>query len=403
MAQKNRTLISLVVLVLIIVCLIYYFVSRNTDTPQLQLAKAVHGEIKAVINTNGIIEPLNRIDIYAPIDAFVVAVQTSEGSEIKKGRILMRLESREIRAAIAEAKAALLQAQHQAHAIMSGPPKEEVSAVDASIADCQLQLDQLNKDLQIEESLRAKQATTQMAVENLQKQLAARQLQLDSLKQKKMDLRERYSADEKKWEQDRVAELSKQVALLEQQLQMESVLALSDGLIYSLSVKAGSYAAKGQLLAQIYQPGKIRLRAYVDEPDLGRIKIGQSVLIEWDGMPGKQWHATVDKPAQEVVALNNRSVGNVLCSIEGEPKELIPNLNVKIEIATDRKTDAIVVPRSALFNSGGKLSVLVSEGTRTIARPVDIGLSTSEKVEILHGVNAGDSVLTNPGENGTGN
>jgi HlyD family secretion protein len=403
MAQKNRTLISLVVLVLIIVCLIYYFVSRNTDAPQFQLAKAVRGDIKAVINTNGIIEPLNRTDIYAPIDAFIAAVQTSAGSEIKKGQMLMRLESREIRTALAEAKVALLQAQHQEHVIASGPPKEEISAVDASIAECQLQLDQLRKDLQIEESLRAKQAATQMAVENLQKQIAVRQLQLDSLKQKKIDLQERYSADEKKWEQGKVAELSKQVALLEQQLQMESVLALGDGLVYSLPVLAGSFAAKGQLLAQIYQPGKIRLRAYIDEPDLGRIKRGQSVLIEWDGMPGKQWRATVDKPAEEVVALNNRSVGNVLCSIEGEPKELIPNLNVKVGIATDYKADTIVVPRSALFNSGGKLSVLISEGARAIARPVDIGLSTSEKVEILHGVNAGDSVLANPGENGTGN
>jgi HlyD family secretion protein len=403
MAQKNRILIALVVLVLLIVCLIYYFVGKNSDVPQFQLAKAVRSEIKAVINTNGIVEPLDRIDIYASIDAFVAAVQKTEGSEITKGQSLMRLESREIRAALAEAKAALLQGQRQAHAVTSGPPKEELSAAEASIAECELQLVQIKRDLQLEESLLAKQATTQMAVDNLRKQLAARQLQLDSLKKKKMDLQERYSADEKKWEQDRVGELSKQVALLEQQLQTESVLATGSGLIYSLPVKAGSYVTKGQLLAQIYQPGKIRLRAYVDEPDLGRIKKGQSVLIEWDGLPGKQWRAAVDKPAEEVVALNNRSVGNVICSIEGEPKELIPNLNVKVEITTDHKADTIVVPRSALFSSGGKLSVLISEGARTIARPVDIGLSTSEQIEILHGVNAGDSVVTNPGENGTGN
>jgi HlyD family secretion protein len=403
MAHKNRILLSLVVLVLVIICLIYYFVGKKSDVPQFQLAKAVRGEIKAVINTNGIIEPLDRGDIYAPIDAFVVAVPKTEGSEIAKGQLLMRLESREIRTALAEAKAALLQAKRQALAVSSGPPKEEVTAVEASIAECELQLDQTKKDLRLEESLLAKQATTQMAVDNLRKQLAARQLQLDSLKKKKEGLQERYSADEKKWEQDKVGELSKQVALLEQQLQTESVLAAGSGLVYSLPVKAGSYVTKGQLLAQIYTPGKIRLRAYVDEPDLGRIIKGQSVLIEWDGLPGKQWRATVDKPAEEVVALNNRSVGNVICSIEGAPKELIPNLNVKVEITTDHKADTIVVPRSALFSSGGKLSVLISDGVRTFARPVDIGLSTSEQIEILHGVNAGDSIATNPGENATGN
>jgi HlyD family secretion protein len=403
MAHKNRILIALVVVVLVVICLIYYFMSRNSDGPQFQVAKAVRGEIKAAINTNGAIEPVDHGDIYAPIDAFVAAVQKPEGSEIGKGQLLLRLESREIRTALAEANVALLQARRQARAVTSGPPKEETAAVDASIAEAELLLDQSRKDLQVEESLLAKQASTRMAVENLQKQLAIRQLQLNSLKQKKMELNERYSADEKKWEQDKVGELTKQVAMLEQQLQTETILAPSSGLIYSLPVKAGSYVTKGQMLARIYHPGKIRLRAYVDEPDLGRIKKGQTVQIEWDGAPGKQWRATVDKPAEEVVALNNRSVGNVLCSIEGEPKELIPNLNVKVEIATDYRADAIVVPRSALFSPGGRLSVLISDGIRTMAAPVDIGLSTSDKVEILHGVKAGDSVVTNPAESGTGN
>jgi HlyD family secretion protein len=232
----------------------------------------------------------------------------------------------------------------------------------------------------------------------MRKQRDLLQLRLEALEQKKKDLPSRYSAEEKDWERGKISELTKQVSLLEQQLQMESVLAPKTGLIYSLPVKPGSYVTRGQLLAQIYEPGKIRLRAYVDEPDLGRIKKGQSVLIEWDGMPGKQWRATVDKPAEEVVALNNRSVGNVICSIEGDPRELIPNLNVKVEIAADHKANTIIVPRSALFSSGGKLSVLISEGKRIIERPVDIGLSTSETIEILHGANEGDSVVINPGE-----
>ena len=69
--------------------------------------------------------------------------------------------------------------------------------------------------------------------------------------------------------------------LLEQQIKMESVLAPETGLIYSLSVKQGSYVTDGQLLAQIYEPGKVRLRAYVDEPDLGKIESRQPVVIKW--------------------------------------------------------------------------------------------------------------------------
>jgi multidrug efflux pump subunit AcrA (membrane-fusion protein) len=398
MAGKYRFLIIVLILIVLGALLAYYLLNNSSDSLPFTTAKAVLGDIRVAISTNGIIEPIDPGEVYAPIDAFVASIQKLEGSEIEKGRLLMRLESQQLRTALAEATAALLQARGQAHLVLSGPQKEEVAALDASIAEYRMQLDQQNKDMQIEEALLARQAATRATVENMRKQRDLLQLRLEALEQKKKDLPSRYSAEEKDWERGKISELTKQVSLLEQQLQMESVLAPKTGLIYSLPVKPGSYVTRGQLLAQIYEPGKIRLRAYVDEPDLGRIKKGQSVLIEWDGMPGKQWRATVDKPAEEVVALNNRSVGNVICSIEGDPRELIPNLNVKVEIAADHKANTIIVPRSALFSSGGKLSVLISEGKRIIERPVDIGLSTSETIEILHGANEGDSVVINPGE-----
>jgi multidrug efflux pump subunit AcrA (membrane-fusion protein) len=282
--------------------------------------------------------------------------------------------------------------------VLVGPQKEEVAALDASIAERALQLEQQNKDLQVEESLLAKQATPRATVENMRKQRDLLQLQLETLKQKKQDLQARYSAEEKGWEQDKISELAKQVSLLEQQLQMESVLAPKSGLIYSLSVKPGSFVTKGQLLAQIYEPGEIWLRAYVDEPDLGRVKKGQSTRIEWDGRPNQKWTGAVEKLAEQVVALNNRSIGYVFCSIDGGPKELIPNLNVKVEIMTDLKTNALIVPRSAVFNHEGKPAVLLPDGKGTIAKPVDPGLVTSEEIEILNGIHEGDSVVLNPGE-----
>ena len=398
MARKYAFLIALLILILLGAFLAYKWLSNNSDSLQLTTAKAVRRDIRVVISTNGIIEPINPSEVYAPIDAFVAAVQKQEGSEVEKGRLIMRLESQQLRTSLAEAKAALLQARRQAQVVLVGPQKEEVAALDASIAERALQLEQQNKDLQVEESLLAKQATPRATVENMRKQRDLLQLQLETLKQKKQDLQARYSAEEKGWEQEKISELAKQVSLLEQQLQMESVLAPKSGLIYSLSVKPGSFVTKGQLLAQIYEPGEIRLRAYVDEPDLGRVKKGQSTRIEWDGRPNQKWTGSVEKPAEQVVALNNRSIGYVFCSIDGGPKELIPNLNVKVEIMTDLKTNALIVPRSAVFNHEGKPAVLLSDGKGTIAKPVDPGLVTSEEIEILNGIHEGDSVVLNPGE-----
>jgi HlyD family secretion protein len=400
MARKNHILIPILVVIVIVAAFAVYFMSNSSEPAQLQTAKAERREIRLVVSTNGIIEPVDRSDIYAPISAFVARIQKQEGMEIIKGRLLMQLESKELRTALAEARAALLEQKRQARIVMTGPPKEEIAEVNASIAESELQLEQLNNDLPVEESLYAKGATPREAVEKLQNQRTLLQLRVDSLKKKKLDLEQRYSAEEKKWEQDKVGELSEQVDLLEQQLKSESVFAPKSGLIYSLPVKPGSYVTNGQLLAQIYQPGNVRLRAYVDEPDLGKIKKGQRVLIEWDGLPDRQWTGVVERPAEQVVALENRSIGYVLCSIDDSPTELIPNLNVKVEITTALKKDALVVPRSAVFNAQGKPSVLLLEGTRMVTRPVTMGLVTTDEIEILSGIAAGDSVALYPAEAG---
>ncbi len=399
MARKKRTLILLAASILVIASLgYYYFLSNSPELPQLQLAKAARREIKMIVSTNGIIEPVERAQIYSPIDAFVKTVAVQEGEEVAGGRILMRMESQQARTALAEANAALLEARRQAQLVLAGPLKEEVSDVTASIAECDLQLNQLAKDLKTEESLYSKGATTGEAVDKLRKQKDQLQLRSDALKTKKQDLYARYSEKEKEYAQGKVIQLARQVELLEQQLQSESIPAPESGLLYSLLVRPGTYVTRGQLLAEIYKTGNVRLRAYVDEPDLGRIRKGQQVLIEWNGLPDRRWTGVVEKPAEQVIALNNRSVGHVLCSIANQPKELIPNLNVQVEITTASKANALVIPRSAVFNHDGKPVVLVLDATRTVEKAIKTDLFNSEEIEILDGIHEGDSVVLNPGE-----
>ena len=115
-------------------------------------------------------------------------------------------------------------------------------------------------------------------------------------------------------------------------------------------------------------------------------------------MPNQQWTGVVEKPAEQVVAMSNRSVGEVICSIEGGPPGLIPNLNVRVEITTELKANALVVPRNAVFNREGKPSVLAPEGKGTAVKPVELGLATAEEIEILRGINDGDLVILNPAE-----
>ncbi|HSW39654.1 MAG TPA: HlyD family efflux transporter periplasmic adaptor subunit [Acidobacteriota bacterium] len=394
--KKHPVATSVLILVLLVILVLIFIWARGSDGPAILTYEVVRQDIKVVVNTNGIIEPVDRSEVYAPIDGRIVHIPHLEGSEIGRGQLLVRLESERIRTALADARAGLLEARRHARTVLAGPPREEISDLDASIAESEMQLQQTISDLAIEESLLPKGATTRMTVESLRNRRDLLELRVDSLKQRKADLLARYSDEEKKWEQEKVNELAGQVEILEEQLRMETVAAPWDGVIFSLPVKPGASVARGQLLAQIYQPGRIRLRAYVDEPDLGRVAVGQRVLVEWDGLEDRYWNGTIEQPAKQVVTLGNRSIGHVLCSIEGATAELIPNLNVNVAITIDMRTDALAVPRSCVFSRNGKTMVIVSDGIKTTQREVTLGLVTAEKIEIIKGISEGDRVVMNP-------
>lgn len=397
MSWKNALLTGFAVLVLLGAPLACSFLGKNPIASQLSLATAVRRELRLLVSTNGTIEPVDRAIIYAPTDGFVTDLRKLEGTEVVQGEMLMRLESEQVMTSLAQARAGLTQAQVQALPVLSGPTKEELAAIDAAIAENELQLDQKRADVQAEEALLAKEAVTREAVENLRKELSLLQLRGENLRGKKQALLARFSSDQKRLEQARIGEITKQVELLEEQVRAGVIRAPRGGVLSSLAVRIGSFVNRGQQLAEVYEPGRVRLRAYVDEPDLGGIAKGQPVLVEWDGLQDRQWPGKVERPADQVVVLGNRSVGNVICAIEGEAKELIPNINVKVQIVTATRANTLVIPRSCVYSLRGQSTVMVWDGKNASRKPVRVGLVTPQDVEILQGIDEGSVVIANPG------
>ena len=398
MTRKKIILFGLIAFIFLFLWGGYSFFKRNSRDSNVLTANVNRRELKAVISTNGIVEPIERSDVLAPFDGVVRLISHQEGDFVKKGERLFQVESNQLAISLASAKAALLQARRQAQPVLAGPPKDEMAAIESAVSETEWELRKKREDLQREENLLKRDATTRVDVENLRGQVNLLGVRLEVLRQKKQNLVNRFSREEKEWESDKVKELNQEVELLTMQMASGSVLSPRSGRIYGLNIRAGSYVSKGQLLAQIYEPGQIRVKAYVDEPDLGRIAKGQSIEIEWDGLPDKRWAGKVEQPAQQVLPLGNRSVGFVFCSVEGNPVELIPNINLKLQIVTSRKPGALIVPRAAVFNHEGQSTVLLEDGGKTIVKRVVLGLVTPQEVEILQGLEEGNRIVINPEE-----
>jgi multidrug efflux pump subunit AcrA (membrane-fusion protein) len=154
---------------------------------------------------------------------------------------------------------------------------------------------------------------------------------------------------------------------------------------------------EGDLLAEMADMHHVRVRAFIDEPELGQIDLNQAVEIFWDAHPDREWAGRTEVVPKQVVAHGTRNVGELICSVSNERLDLIPNTTVDVRIHISERPNALVIPRGALFIDGGKRFVFVVQDNRLHRREIRVGIANPTMIEVLSGLQEGDQVAL-PGD-----
>ncbi len=364
--------------------------------PQVTVARAVRANLSTVISSNGKVEPIEPHTLRAQFDTFVERVIAAEGRPVKQGELLATLNAADIRAEVARLREQLVAAQEELRTGRTGGNAAEVAQVDSDIRQAELDVARLRKERESLERLLAKQAATQNEVDLAKAALVRAEDSLRVLQQKRAELR-------------RTAELSAERGSLQleqtraalqaagEKLASARVTAPAAGTLYALPIKAGQFVRTGDLLAELADLKRVQVRAFVDEPELGMLSAGQDVEINWDAMPGRTWQGRTEQIPKAVVARGNRSVGEVLCSVENAQLALLPNTNVDVRINVRQHANALAVPRAAVRTEGAERVVYVLDGGSLRRRAVKVGIASTTQYEILEGLSEGDRVAL-PGD-----
>ena len=165
--------------------------------------------------------------------------------------------------------------------------------------------------------------------------------------------------------------------------------------------KTGDYVKVGDLLAEMADLHKVRVRAFIDEPEMGGLEPDLPVRITWDALPNRVWQGKTEIIPKQVVARGSRSVGELLCSVENDKLELLPNTNVNVKINSKERINVVTVPRGAVESEGGKRYVFVVRdgvgNARLEKREIQVGIADATSFEVLSGLQ-GSEVVALPGD-----
>jgi HlyD family secretion protein len=146
----------------------------------------------------------------------------------------------------------------------------------------------------------------------------------------------------------------------------------------------------------------VRVRAFIDEPELGALEPNQPVKITWDALPNRVWAGKTETIPKQVVARGARSVGELLCTVDNDKLELLPNINVNVRINSKERDNVLAVPRGAVEAEGSQRFVyVVKQGdfakTKLEKREIHVGIADSTNYEVTSGLQQGEMVAL-PGD-----
>jgi HlyD family secretion protein len=362
------------------------------QTPlKVRAARVERGPIRSLVSTNGKIEPIQNkgFEAHAPISTTVKRLSVKEGDHVHKGQLLLELDDADIRTQAARAQAQVKRAQADQSALSTGGTQEEVLTLNSQLVKARNARDAAQRNLDALRRLQQESAASPGEVRQAEDTLQRAQADVTLLEEKQ---KERYSKPETARIEAQSAEAQAAYEAAEDALLKSSVRAPFDGVVYSVSVKQGAFVQAGELLLQEADLSRVLVRAFVDEPDVGRLLPGQRVEIIWDALPGRTWTGTVNTVPSTVKLRGSRNVGETTAVVDNHDLRLLPNVNVGVTIVVAEHNNVITLQRDALRIDESKPYVFKIVDHHVKHQTVEFSLQNLTRVEITSGLSEGDTV-----------
>lgn len=368
--------------------------SRGSREVEVRMEPVARRDLVSAVTASGNIEAKSQVDVQSEVTARILRITVKEGDMVQKGQLLVELDQVQFKGAVDRAGALLTSAQ-------------------ASQAQAQVNRDQARRALDRTRELKRTQPTlvSDEALEQAQQAFDVAEANL-------------------KASEAQVAQAQASLKESQDNLGRTRLYAPISGRVVRLAVEEGEVAVPGTfsrdvgLLMRIADMSVIQAKVKVDETDVVRLKLGDSVAVSIDAFPDTAFVGRVTKIANSAAALSStgqstdRAVDfEVEVTLTDPPADVRPDLSMTARIITDSRSSVLSIPIIALTarppKAAGDTASAVPIGDTTATgkvkdiegvfvvqnglarfRPVKVGIAGDEYFEVLNGLSEQDTVVS---------
>jgi len=370
---------------------VFLFVHRK-PVIQVRVARVSRQDLTSTISTNGKVEPVLDFQGHAPNPGVVAKLYVHLGEHVREGQQLLRMDSADASSRVATAQASLDTAQAGLTNMQHGGSQDERLATQADLTAAQNQVQQAQATLATDQKLLAQGAASPNEVALAQQQLTTAQNRVAQIQKRMQD---RYGNVDLSAQRAQVAQAQASLSAARSSYDSVDVHAPFAGTVYSLPVAQYDFVQAGQALINVADLNKLQIRAYFDEPEIGKLADGQPVRIVWDAKPNLVWHGHIEQAPTTVITYGTRNVGECLITVDDARGDLLPNTNVTVTVTTAQHNNVLSVPREALHTDGSVNFVYKIVNNKLVRTSVQIAATAVvnlTRAEITSGLNEGDLI-----------
>jgi len=250
------------------------------------------------VRISGNIE-VTRVEVSSRIPGRLAERRVDEGMEVSRGQLVGRIDASDLEREAGIRRAELAVAEAVLRELAAGSRPQEIEAAKAALASARADADRLEKDYRRNEELFRREIIARQAYEAAQAAHGVAQAKAREAEERLRLVEEGPRKETIDQARARVRQAEAGLELAKTRLSYAEIVSPLRGMVLSKNVEPGDYVAAGTPIVTVGELDNVWLRGYVEETDLGRVKVGQAAAVTTDSFPGKRYEGRVSFISQQ--------------------------------------------------------------------------------------------------------
>jgi len=447
--MNKKSIVITIIVLLTAVALVFvgsqFLGSRQADAAEgIQTVAVKRGTLRASVDATGSVAPETRLELSFKSAGRVAEIMVEEGDQVEAGEVLARLETADLEQALiqaqaglaiseaqlaqteegasaedlASARAALESALADYEEVKAGPSQEDITVAKADMEKARIALEKAQADYdkiswQAGIGASPQASTLQQASVDYERARAQYELTVDrptdsELKQAEAqiaqaratlaDIEEKPTPEELTIASAQVTQARSALAQAQLNLEEATLAAPFAGTVADVNIEVGQMVNSSTPVIVLTDLTGYYVDLYIDETDIGQVRVGQPVVIALDAFPNEEMEGEVTA----IKSIGTVSGGIITYEVRVEiapiKVHIRPDMTASATVVVEEKENVLLVPNRAIrYEEGVEYVEVLDQSGGTEVRRVAIatGASNGTVTEVTAGLEEGDVVVTN--------